>query len=211
VVREDPTRRGLLYAGTERGVWVSFDDGASWQSLRLNLPIVPVHDLAVKEGTSSRRRTDAPFGFWTTFPATAVGARDPAESVHLFKRATRPAWIGGRLRRGGSDAHPVGKNPPNGAMIYYSLKNKNQEVKLDILDAAGRLIRSFSSRQDSLTVVDSTRADSVKHQRTDSLKQAGITDSVKIDSILAADTLKDEDKPWPRRPPAPHASPTKRA
>ncbi|PYP13749.1 MAG: hypothetical protein DMD52_15455, partial [Gemmatimonadetes bacterium] len=50
VVREDPTRRGLLYAGTERGVWVSFDDGASWQSLRLNLPIVPVHDLVVKEG-----------------------------------------------------------------------------------------------------------------------------------------------------------------
>src|SRR5205814_1109297 len=58
------------------------------------------------------------------------------------------------------------------------------------------------SRQDSLTAADSTRADSVKRQRTDSLKQAGVTDSVKIDSILAADTLKDEDKPWPRRPPA---------
>src|SRR2546428_9500505 len=49
VVREDPLRRGLLFAGTERGGWVSFDDGASWQSLRRNLPIVPIHDLAIKE------------------------------------------------------------------------------------------------------------------------------------------------------------------
>src|SRR5205823_4518317 len=80
--------------------------------------------------------------------------------------------------------------------------DKNRDVRLDILAAGGRLIRSFTSRQDSLTAADSTRADSVKRQRTDSLKQAGVTDSVKIDSILAADTLKDEDKPWPRRPPA---------
>src|SRR2546422_6683995 len=87
-------------------------------------------------------------------------------------------------------------------MIYYWLKSKNQDVGLDILDAAGGLLRSFTSRQDSLTAADSVRADSVKRLRTDSLKQAGITDSVKIDSILAADTLKDEDKPWPRRPPA---------
>src|SRR5205807_434440 len=101
VVREDPTRRGLLYAGTERVEW------------------------------------------------------------------------GGGFGGGGSDAHPVGKNPPRGAMIYYWLKNKNQDVRLDILDAAGRLIRSFSSRQDSLTAADSARGDSVKHQRTDSLKQAG--------------------------------------
>ena len=50
VVREDPERSGLLYAGTERGVWVSFNDGASWQTLRRNLPLVPIHDLAVKEG-----------------------------------------------------------------------------------------------------------------------------------------------------------------
>ena len=50
VVREDPVRKGLLYAGTERGVWVSFDDGAHWKSLRRNLPIVPVHDLAIKDG-----------------------------------------------------------------------------------------------------------------------------------------------------------------
>ena len=50
VIREDPEKRGLLYAGTERGVWVSFNDGASWQSLQMNLPPVPIHDLVVKEG-----------------------------------------------------------------------------------------------------------------------------------------------------------------
>src|SRR5207244_5656585 len=102
----------------------------------------------------------------------------------------------------GTDAHPLGKNPPTGAMIYYWLKEKNQPVTLDILDATGRRIQSFSSKQDSLTTVDSLRADSVKRARTDSLKQTGVTDSVKIDSIIAADTLKDEDRPWPRRPPA---------
>jgi hypothetical protein len=87
-------------------------------------------------------------------------------------------------------------------MIYYWLKDKDQEVKLDILDAAGRLIQSFTSKPDSLTVADSVRADSAKRVRTDSLKLAGVTDSVTIDSIVKADTLKDVDKPWPRRPPA---------
>jgi len=204
VVREDPVRRALLYAGTERGVWVSFDDGANWQSLRTNLPIVPVHDLAVKEGdlvAATHGRS-----FWILddiAPLRQLARAIPRESVHLFKPrdAYRVDW-GGGFGGGGSDAHPVGKNPPSGALIYYWLKNKNQEVKLDILDAGGRLIRSFTSRQDSLTAADSARGDSVKHQRTDSLKQAGVTDSVKIDSILAADTLKDEDKPWPHRPPA---------
>jgi len=86
-------------------------------------------------------------------------------------------------------------------MIYYWLKDKDQRVTLDILDAAGRVIRSFTSRSDSLTAADSVRADSVKRARTDSLKQAGVTDSVKIDSIVS-DTVKDTDKPWPQRPPA---------
>ena len=63
VVREDPVRRGLLFAGTERGVWVSFDDGAHWQTIRRNLPIVPVHDLVVKEGDLVAA-THGPFAGW---------------------------------------------------------------------------------------------------------------------------------------------------
>src|SRR3989441_2485938 len=85
-------------------------------------------------------------------------------------------------------------------MIYYWLKDKDRDVKLDILDAAGRSIQTFTSRQASTPAADSRRADGVKRARTDSLKQAGVTDSVKIDSIVS-DTLKDRDKPWPRRPP----------
>ncbi len=204
VVREDPVRPGLLFAGTERGVWVSFDDGASWQSLRLNLPIVPVHDLAIKEGdlvAATHGRS-----FWILddiSPLRQLSRPVPREAVHLFKPrdAYRVDW-GGGFFGGGTDAHPVGKNPPNGAMIYYWLKEKNREVRLEVLDAAGGVIRGFTSRQDSLTVLDSARTDSLRRVRTDSLRSAGVTDSVKIDSILAADTLKDVDKPWPRRPPA---------
>jgi hypothetical protein len=97
-------------------------------------------------------------------------------------------------------------------MIYYWLKDKNQDVTLDILDARGRLVRSFSSRQDSITAAESLKVDALKHARTDSLKAAGVTDSTKLDSILGklfADTLKDEDKPWPRRPPADPRAPSK--
>src|SRR3989475_213417 len=87
-------------------------------------------------------------------------------------------------------------------MIYYWLKDKDRDVKLDILDAAGRVIQTFTSKQDSITAADSLRADGVKRARTDSLKQAGVTDSVKIGSIVS-DTLKDRDKPWPGPPPPP--------
>jgi len=214
VVREDPVRRGLLFAGTERGVWVSFDDGASWGSLRRNLPIVPVHDLAIKEGdlvAATHGRS-----FWILddiAPLRQLVRATPREAVHLFKPsdAYRVDW-GGGFQLPGNEAHPVGKNPPSGPMIYYWLKDKDRHVTLDILDARGRLIRSFSSRQDSLTAADSLKVDVLKKARTDSLKQAGVTDSAKVDSILGvlfADTLKDEDKPWPHRPPAEPRAPNK--
>jgi len=210
VVREDPVRRGLVFAGTERGVWVSFDDGANWQSLRRNLPIVPVHDLAIKEGdlvAATHGRS-----FWILddiSPLRQLGRAIPKAAAYLFKPrdAYRVDW-GGGFFAGGTDAHPMGKNPPTGAMIYYWLKDKGQEVRLDVLDATGRVVRSFTSKQDSLTAADSLRADSVKRARTDSLKQAGVTDSVKIDSIVS-DTLKDRDKPWPRRPPPAPRPPSK--
>ncbi len=210
VVREDPVRRGLLFAGTERGVWVSFDDGASWQSLRRNLPLVPIHDLVIKEGdlvAATHGRS-----FWILddiSPLRQLSRATPKAAAYLFKPrdAYRVDW-GGGFFGGGTDAHPVGKNPPSGAMIYYWLKDKDRDVKLDILDAAGRVIQTFTSKQDSITAADSLRADGVKRVRTDSLKQAGVTDSVKIDSIVS-DTLKDRDKPWPRRPPPLPRAPNK--
>ena len=199
VVREDPARRELLFAGTERGVWLSFDDGGHWQSLRRNLPLVPVHDLTLKDGdliAATHGRS-----FWILDDITPLESLAPAlveEDAHLFR--PRDAY---RVDWGGSDApaaHPVGKNPASGAIVYYWLKTAHQEVALTVLDSAGRVIRRFTSRQDSISAADSTGMAPILHARRDSLMKAGV-DSVRADSILG-DTTKDADKPWPQRPPA---------
>ena len=207
VVREDPARRGLLFAGTERGVWVSFDDGGHWQTLRRNLPIVPVHDLAIKDGdliAATHGRS-----FWILDDITPLETLSPAviaEDAHLYpvRDAYRVDWGGSD---GGTDAHPVGKNPASGAIVQFWLKTAGQEVTLTFLDSAGRVIRRFTSRQDSLTAADSTRGAAALAVRRDSLKRAGL-DSVRVDSVLG-DTTRDEDKPWPHRPPAPPRVPDK--
>ncbi len=205
-VREDPARRGLLFAGTERGVWVSFDDGGHWQSLRRNLPIVPVHDLALKDGdliAATHGRS-----FWILDDISPLESLSPtliAEDAHLFK--PRDAY---RVDWGAADApaaHPVGKNPASGAIVYYWLKAAHQEVTLTVLDSAGGVIRRFTSRQDSLSAADSVRMAAVLRVRKDSLVKAGL-DSVRVDSILG-DTTKDGDKPWPQRPPASPRAPDK--
>jgi len=206
-VREDPERTGLLFAGTERGVYISFDDGGHWQTLRRNLPLVPVHDLAIKEDdliAATHGRS-----FWILddiAPLRQLADTALAGDAHLYhpRDAYRVDW------GGGSDnaAHPVGKNPPSGATIYYWLKAGGQEATLEVLDSTGQVIRSFTSLQDSMTRADSLRADTTKRARTDSLHRAGVTDSVKVDSILG-DTVKDDDKPWPHRPPAAPRVPAK--
>jgi len=143
-VREDPKRKGLLYAGTERGVYVSFDDGARWRSLQLNLPIVPVHDLVIKNddlvlATHGR-------AFWIlddVSPLRQFADSVAAEDTHLYKPAT--AY---RIHSGDSPARLsfAGKNPPNGAVIYFYVKPvPKQEVTLEFLDAAGNVVRKFSS------------------------------------------------------------------
>ncbi|HEV2387776.1 MAG TPA: hypothetical protein VGS20_11040 [Candidatus Acidoferrales bacterium] len=145
VVREDPARRGLLFAGTETGVFVSFDDGANWQSLQLNLPTVPVHDLAIKgddlvaatHGRSFWILDDiSPLRQWQ-----AAGATAP---VHLFKPAAAYRVLGAGGFGGGGGA--VGANPPSGAVLYYSLSSVPQsEITLQILDRAGNVVRSYSN------------------------------------------------------------------
>ena len=180
VIREDPERRGLLFAGTERGVWASFDDGAHWQSLRRNLPIVPVHDLAITEGdliAATHGRS-----FWIIDDLSAlrqVSAEVVSRPAHLFqpRDAYRIQWGQGNPV---AAHHPTGQNPPSGAVVYYWLKGAPKEVTLDFLDGAGKVIRTFTSRADSATAADSVRADSVKRARTDSLTRAGLAaDSIK--------------------------------
>jgi photosystem II stability/assembly factor-like uncharacterized protein len=147
-VREDPLRRGLLFAGTELAVWVSFNDGDSWQSLELNLPHVSMRDLWIHGddlvvGTHGR-------SFWILDDITPLRQIDfdlANSDVVLFKPAT--AY---RIRRDiNTDTPlppevPAGKNPPDGAIFDYYLKsNAAGPVKLEVLDSAGRVVRSFAS------------------------------------------------------------------
>jgi photosystem II stability/assembly factor-like uncharacterized protein len=179
VIREDPERKGLLYAGTERGAWVSFDDGAHWQSLRRNLPPVPVHDLVVKEGDLAIATHGRAFWILDDIsPLRQLGKETTGQAAHLFtpKDTYRIFWNGGALIENLQSA----PNPPSGAFIYYWLKDKNQDVKLDILDASGRVVNSYSSKPDSATVADSLRLEDKKKIRNDSLKAAGITDSARL-------------------------------
>ena len=145
VVREDPVRRGLLYAGTELGVFVSFDDGARWTPLQLDLPVTPIHDLAVK-GDDLVAATHGR-AFWILDDLTPLRQATPASMdaamwLYAPQTATRlyyPEQVDSR--------RPVGENPPAGALIDYTLKAKpSQEVTLDILDAQGRPVRHISSQ-----------------------------------------------------------------
>jgi photosystem II stability/assembly factor-like uncharacterized protein len=143
VVREDPKRKGLLYAGTETGVFVSFNDGATWQSLQLNLPATPIHDLVVKEDdlvVATHGRS-----FWILDDLTPLQQLDEkVAAVSSFLFRPRDAYRTG----GGSFPIPnVGKNPPSGTVIYYYFKEKpKQEVVLEIMDSNGSRIKTFSSQ-----------------------------------------------------------------
>jgi photosystem II stability/assembly factor-like uncharacterized protein len=142
VVRADPERPGLLYAGTERGVHVSFDDGAHWQPLQLDLPIVPVTDLAVADGRLAAATQGR--GFWMLDDLAPLRQLLPGlaqESVHLF--APPPAWRldGSRVEEGAAR----GQNPAAGAVIdiYLRAPEVGTEVSLAFLDGEGAVLREL--------------------------------------------------------------------
>jgi photosystem II stability/assembly factor-like uncharacterized protein len=152
-IREDPRKKGLLYAATDTQVWVSFDDGDHWHSLRLDMPAISVRDIAVKDdascmcsdlvaGTHGR-------GFWILDDVTPL--REAAEAAaasdaYLFKPA-----IAVRVRFATNDPTPwppelpAGENPPHGAIIDYYLPAGAGEVKLEIVNQQGKTIRTYSS------------------------------------------------------------------
>lgn len=150
-VREDPQRKGLLFAGTEIGVFVSFDDGAHWQSLQLDLPNSPVHDLLIK-GDDLVVATHGR-AFWVLddiTPLRQVDTKTAEQTVVLYKPQTA-------LRLHYPDAvdsrRPVGENPPAGALIDYVLKaDAKTELTIDILDAKGQSIRHLSSAKNTKEV-----------------------------------------------------------
>jgi photosystem II stability/assembly factor-like uncharacterized protein len=144
-VREDPAKRGLLFAGTETGVFVSFDDGQNWQSLQLNLPHSPVHDLLVKGDDLVVATHGRSFWILTNItPLRQVGSGSAKPETLLYnpQKAVRLYYPDEADLR-----PPVGENPPSGAIIDYYLASKPAgEVTIDILDSKGQRVRHLSSK-----------------------------------------------------------------
>ncbi len=157
VVREDTEHRGLLYAGTELGVFVSFDDGDEWQPLQLDLPITPITDLKVHQGdliAATQGRA-----FWI------LDDLSPLRQAHAYGPAIvgADAWLfeprdayrqGGGGGFGGGGSGPIGRNPPSGAVVHFKLNESaladnedgdRAEVRMDFLDSDGNVVRSYSS------------------------------------------------------------------
>ena len=149
VIREDPNRRGLLFAGTETGMYVSFDDGGYWQSLRLNLPVVPITDLAIHKREKDLVAATQGRSFWVLddLPMLYQLADAAKTEAYLFKPEDAYRMPGGGFGGGGGRAAVLGQNPPNGAVVYYYSKNKpSGEVTIELTDASGKSIRKFSSK-----------------------------------------------------------------
>ncbi|MBI1800491.1 MAG: glycosyl hydrolase, partial [Chloroflexi bacterium] len=177
VIREDPARRGLLFAGTETGVYVSFDDGENWQRAQTNLPVVPIHDLHIKDGdliAATHGRS-----FWVLddlSPLRQMSDAAASQPAHLFQ--PRPTtrykiykgygmkpWTEVSYRMAGPIVYAyrqkdkptgekqeipldAGQNPPDGVVVAYTLKDKPEaDIELSFLDARGNLIKTFSSKE----------------------------------------------------------------
>jgi len=147
-VKEDPRRRGLLVAGTERGVHISFDDGDNWQSLQLNLPVTSMRDFEIY-GNDLILATHGR-GFWVIDDISSLRQLTDAvarEDAHLFKPADTINFIEGTdngtpLQKD----EPHAENPPNGVMIDYYLKNPSSvPIVIEVLDASGAVVQTFSS------------------------------------------------------------------
>ena len=147
-VREDPKLKGLLYAGTETGVYFSVDDGGHWLSLQLNLPTTPIHDLAVKDDdliAATHGRS-----FWIlddVSPLRQANSDIANQDFHLYRPATA-------IRLHFPDEvdrkRPVGDNPPKGAILYYYLKSKpaeKEEITMEVFDAQGKRVRRLSNHE----------------------------------------------------------------
>nr|WP_245826389.1 glycosyl hydrolase [Spirosoma rigui] len=158
VVREDPNKPGLLYAGTERGVYVSFNDGGSWQKLNMNLPVTPVRDLQIHKREKDLVIATHGLSFWIMDDVTPLhelmdmkqGGKSVA-AMHLYKprHAYRMEGGAGNPRRGRGAPTDEGENAQNGVITRYYLKNKPaKELKLLYMTATGDTISTYSSTKD---------------------------------------------------------------
>lgn len=160
VIREDPKQKGLLFAGTETTVYVSFDDGDHWQSLRQNLPSTSIRDMVFHTGDKMNDLVICTYGrgFWVLDDMSPL--REVASNAQRI--ATAPAYLfkpgdAIRSRENGNWDQPMNpelphsQNPPFGAIIYYHLGKKPAgEIKMQIFDSGGKLVRTISSVKPAL-------------------------------------------------------------
>jgi photosystem II stability/assembly factor-like uncharacterized protein len=146
VVREDPVVQGLLYAGTEKGMFVSFDDGAAWQPFDLNLPAVPITDLRAREDGLAVATQGRAMWVLDDLWAVRQASNDLAdEALHLY---TPPTWAMGKPRSRPRDFE--GANPSPNVPLYYVIRDEvdeDAELTIEIVDASGAVIRTMSSRE----------------------------------------------------------------
>ena len=156
-VREDPTKKGLLFAGSENAVYVSFDDGENWQTLRLNMPATSIRDLVIKDddiviGTHGR-------SFWIlddVTPLRQISSDLAKNEAILYKpQNTYRVRFSTYTDTPITQEEPQGQNPPDGAIINYFFKEKvNSPVTLEIFDGVGKSIRKFSSEDKPYEIPD---------------------------------------------------------
>ncbi|HTE23186.1 WD40/YVTN/BNR-like repeat-containing protein [Flavitalea sp.] len=162
VIREDPKRKGLLYAGTEKGIYISFNDGENWQPLQLNLPVVPIHDLAIQDNSlvaATHGRS-----FWVLDNLSTlqqISAEVHSSVVYLFKPAATVRYRGGGKRSvigfEGAGPQNVGQNPASGVTVQYYLKEKPKgTISVEFIDASGKVIKSYKSRIDTATALNNS-------------------------------------------------------
>jgi photosystem II stability/assembly factor-like uncharacterized protein len=151
VVREDPNRKGLLFAGTETGIYISYNSGDNWSSIQLNLPVVPITDLAFHKRDNELVIATQGRSFWVMDDLPMLyqlNGATPTEDTKLYKPRDTIRAEGGRGGGGGGrGGAAMGSNPPGGAQVYYWLKERpSGEVTLEFLDASGKSVNKYSSR-----------------------------------------------------------------
>jgi len=148
VLRADPEKKGILYAGTESGMYISFDDGNSWNSFQLNLPIVPITDLTIKENSlivATQGRS-----IWALDDLTVLHQIDQNtvnEEINLFKPKTSYRTRG----RGGKESLTEGTNLPNGVIVHFNVKNfspDKDELSIHFKEQDGTIIKTYKSNDE---------------------------------------------------------------
>jgi photosystem II stability/assembly factor-like uncharacterized protein len=151
VIREDPNKRGLLYAGTETGVYVSMDDGGNWQPMQFNLPLVPITDLAIHKREKDLVAATQGRSFWIFDDLPVIHQMMDAGGINAVKQTKLFQPESAYRMDGGGFPLPatatIGRNPSNGVVVYYSLKSKpTSDVVLEFLDSSGKQIQKFTAK-----------------------------------------------------------------